>query len=192
MAYETSTGAEFPEIEQFSFRPWQFPEIVKDYLQAKKGVRSRVLDKSDPFGEAQKVTNLLGRGGTAVVSTDHRDSQNQKGGHIVVLVGAIIDNLGDIVRLIVHDPYGDQTRNPGVEGYYNPANMNDKSKYDKDSKETWGAYAPYAPEINSFGGRLYGKYWLTFEEPTVPDVPKLRDRLVPSELPSGSIPTPSQ
>lgn len=193
----TSTGALYDAwIDQFVFRPWQAAEIVKDFLHRDKKyagkIKVSILDKSDPFQQAQKVLNLLGRGGTAVISIDHLDSERRKGGHIIVLVGVITNQSGSIVRLIVHDPYGDQTRNPGVEGYYNATNSDDTSKYDKDQKESWGAYAPYAPEINSFGGRLYGKYWLTFESPTTLDVQKLRDRLVSSQLSSGSIPTPSQ
>jgi hypothetical protein len=197
----TSTGDEFRNVDQwlffqdFSWRPWQAAEIVRDYLHDNYGtdrIKVSIVGGKDknPFDAAQKVVNVLGGGGTGAVSIDHRDSNKKQGGHIVTLVGAVIDNTGEIIRLIVHDPYGDQTRNPSVEGYYNPADMDDKSKYDKDRDGSWGAYAPYASEINSFSGTLYGKYWLSFEQPA-PSVQKVRERLLPSELPSGSIPTPS-
>lgn len=133
----------------------------------------------DPFIEGRPVINLLGRGGVAIVSIDHRDSKGVKGGHMIALLGTIIDNAGSIVRLIVHDPYGDQSRNPGIEGYYDPAG--DKSKYDKDPSGPSGAYAPYGSGINSYGGRIYGKYWLQLERPGEADSNKLRQHLLPSQ-----------
>lgn len=182
--FMTSTGSVYGEVlEREALRPWQDANIVQAYLDKRFGASTihMKLRQDDPFAAGWSVINLLGRGGVAIVSIDHRAWASGKGGHLIVLLGAIIDHAGSIVRLIVHDPYGDQSRNPNIEGYYNLADRQDHSKYDKDPSAFWGAYAPYSSEINSYDGRLYGKYWLQFERPGVADANALRQRLLPSQ-----------
>jgi hypothetical protein len=111
------------------------------------------------------------------------------------LIGAVIDDEGRIKRWIFHDPYGDQTQHPSVEGYYDgkspPSN---KDLYDKDSTEHKGAYAPYGPGINSYSNpvnfrKLESNYVVWWLNPTPATVENIRSRLLPSEPPNGPPPT---
>jgi hypothetical protein len=128
---------------------------------------------------------VLGEGSGSVTSIRH-----PSGGHLIALVGAVVDSSGEIVRLIFHDPYGDQTRNPSVAGYYSPDK--DYTKYDQDPPamagapnacRTWGRYAPYGTEINSADGQMTGKWWLIFKPAEPMTAETMKKRMLPSEPP---------
>jgi hypothetical protein len=177
------------------YRPWQTVEVVRPYFKDVRKVSSKVYDQADVFSRQRnrQVLHTLGRGAFSIISIDHLDSNGGKGGHIMLLLGAITDNDGFPVRLIVHDPYGDQSQHPGVQGYYAPGYNDDKRLYDKDrsggNHGTRGRYAPYGAEINSYGGRMYSKWWLVFDPPqTRPAPADVRPRMLPSEKWTGGNP----
>jgi hypothetical protein len=178
------------------YRPWQTVEVVQPYFRDVHKISSKVYDKADVFSPSQTraVLNTLGNAALSIISIDHRDSTGGKGGHIMLLLGAITDNNGNPVRLIVHDPYGDQSQHPAIEGYYAPGYNDDKKLYDKDKSGggphgTRGRYAPYGAQINSFDGRMYSKWWLVFDPPEKkPTAAGVQKRLLPSEKWSGGEP----
>jgi hypothetical protein len=194
------------------YHPWQvaspaepnLPGFVKQQFHVSTALRESVnvfADKADR--RDRDVLQNLGRGNPALVSISHRRYADAgQGGHLLCLLGAVVDNQGRIVRLIVHDPFGDQSQHPATEGYYDgkahsgpaPASQ-DKSLFDKDADGDKGAYAPYGSDINSFRGTLESKYMLWFLNPKArqsgdpPDTPAtsvdtIRNRLLPSETPS--------
>jgi len=181
-------------------RPWQAVENIKKYLEKAYPVEvsgalaANVFD----FGESDGgVLRALGRGSVALVSIRHRDSgeayadgKPREGGHGIVLLGAVVDKTGRVLRLILHDPYGDQTQHPKVEGYYaydkaTEENTHNPNLVDYDRDGTRGAYVPYGPEVDSYQGRLEGKFWVTFTRSDAknPTPGQLRPRLLPSEPP---------
>jgi hypothetical protein len=177
--FDTTTGDEVIRRDHAALRPWQNPSIVKRYVEhtfAGK-VNVTVYDKTNVFtGGFGKALNELGRGALSTVSINHKDSTGKQGGHLLVLLGAVIDDGGTPVRLIFHDPYGDQTQHPDVEGYYGSAP-------DKDGDGEKGKYAPYHSGINSWDGSMQSKYMVAFEradEKLNPDA--VHSRLLPSEV----------
>jgi hypothetical protein len=178
-----AVGAERIAVDVENMRPWQWAWIVGGFVRDTYhgGDASRIawyttdarehpewcnLFAPDP----KKVAHVLGSGWGSVTSIKHL-TEGGEGGHLIALVGAVVDSSGNIVRLIFHDPYGDQSRNPTIPGYYhlNRPVYNDRSKFDRDpvsfaeipnpGGDSWGRYAPYGPDINSFGGTMTGKFW---------------------------------
>lgn len=157
-------------IESGDYRPWQVAQTMTDLLQSKfPGVQIVNRDR-DVFQSSSTPTVLeqLAAGGVAVVSIDHTSRKNNRkrvGGHILVLLGAIVNAKSEAVRLIFHDPYGDMTQHPEDEGYHDPNWITGGADVVKDIDDTGhkGAYAPYyPPDIKAWDGKLYSKYWLVF------------------------------
>jgi hypothetical protein len=183
-----------PDTE--NYRPWQWAWITDSYVRKTYGSEAFTYDKpSEPYNvfatDSAKLINVLGHGWGSVVSISHRSSTGQRGGHLITLVGLITDCSGKVVRWIFHDPYGDQSRNPGIPGYYDPAK--NPANYDQDPPQmqgepaTWGRYAPYGPEINSWNGRMEGRFWEIFKPTQSETVLTMRKRLLPSQ-PSPRLP----
>ncbi len=193
------------------YHPWQvadppnpnLPGYVKQAFNVSTSLRGSVNVFADKADRDRDVLQNLARGNPALVSISHRRyADGGAGGHLICLLGAVVDNQGHIVRLIVHDPFGDQSQHPTIEGYYDgkahsgstPAPQ-DKPLFDKDADGDKGAYAPYGSDINSYRGTLESKYMLWFLNPKArqtgepqdaPAVPVeiIRNRLLPSEAPS--------
>jgi len=177
-------------LDTENYRPWQWAWITDSYVRKTYGSEAFTYDTpSEPYNvfaaDSAKLVNVLGHGWGSVVSIGHRSSTGQRGGHLIALVGLITDCSGNVVRWIFHDPYGDQSRNPGIPGYYDPAKV--PANYDQDPPQmqgepaTWGRYAPYGPEINSWNGRLEGRFWEIFK-PRQPETGStMRKRLLPSQ-----------
>jgi hypothetical protein len=159
-------------------RSWQDPTVVKSTLEQKYGARLEIQYKDrDIFTSASSpvVLNRLGAGCVAAVSIDHTSRKREGGryrkeigGHILVLLGAVVTAKGEVVRLIFHDPYGDMTQRPADEGYHDPAWIAGGADRINDIDETGrkGAYVPYyPPDIKAWDGRLRSKYWLLFRRP---------------------------
>ena len=166
-----------------AMRPWQHDDPLIAHLHGVYGGQISAATRYENLLQATSgtiVSNLLGGGHGAVISVDHLSSTGGQGGHLVALVGVVVDVDGSIVRTIVHDPWGDQSQSPTIEGYYNPGNKNDKSKYDKDGEGHRGAYAPYGPEINSFQGTLRCKRWIAIRHKTALAPQTVAGRLLPS------------
>jgi len=178
-------------------RPWQYHAYVANGINKSYAgtVHADFRDGYNVFEHTidAQIRNVLARGCPATVSIEHKDSNGKKGGHLILLVGAVIRDSGSVARLIFHDPYGDQTQYPHDEGYYDPAmysgGANTRTDVDRapHTQAPWalGAYAPYSnPDINSFGGSIRGKNWTIYSR--VGDKPtpnSMRDRLLPSQPP---------
>lgn len=151
------------------FRPWQGPDTITPALNALfPAIKAEYKWGDDIFTEAlaPTVVKRLGSGALAMVSIDHLTRENNKpdkGGHYLALVGCIVDASGKIVRLIFNDPYGDLTQHPADQGYYDPAWLTGGTNTTTDVDPTGhkGAYVPYyPPDIKTYDGRLYSKYWI--------------------------------
>ncbi len=197
----TAVGMWFGETATFDeevLRPWQMAWIVGEYVKAAYGAKvvwhteapAEHPEWRNVFAiEPRKLLRVLGRGGSSIVSISHL-AETGKGGHLIALVGVVIDGAGDVVRLIFNDPYGDQSRNPRVEGYYHLGRpvANDRSKFDRDPQtlgsrpagQDWGRYAPYGPDVDSYDGRMEGKWWEIYEPKEPETATTLRKRLLPS------------
>ena len=113
------------------YRVWQVPKHFRPALEAKyKPNLATEEDWKDIFSSelTPVVLNRLGAGRPAAVSIAHLSRQKEKGvyvkakgGHLILLLGAIVDKDGQVLRLLFHDPYGDLTRTPEHEGYHDPA-----------------------------------------------------------------------
>ncbi len=184
--------------EDGGYRVWQNATYFRPALEAKYAPNlSTSTEGSDVFSSANtpRVLNRLGAGRPAAVSIDHlsreRDYVNKvyvkdMGGHLILMLGAIVGNDGAIQRLIFHDPYGDLTRTPGDEGYHDPAWLAGGAEGDRsdvDKRDHWGAYAPYyPPDVKSWDGRLYSKYWTVFRRTDEPQTPlSVRKRMLSGE-----------
>jgi hypothetical protein len=168
------------------YRPWQVASPAEPYLAGyvKSApafqINTQYRDSFNVFAAAQdrEVLQQLARG-----------NPPEGGGHGICLLGVVVDVEGKIKRWIFHDPYGDQTQHPTVEGYYGGDNA------DVDREGTKGAYAPYGPEINSLKdpdtgiGNLMSTYALWFLNPQAPTVANIRPRLLASE-PPNALPPP--
>jgi hypothetical protein len=193
-----------------SFRPWQntggsSEPYLCGYIKNQYGVDSKV--QGDPpkkpydiFDAANDGTVLqkLGSGGPALASIVHKNASGEEGGHGICLLGAVIDNRGNIKRLIFHDPYGDQTQHPTVEGFYGQPILDkkgnqighDPAQEDVDRAAAKGGragvkgrYAPYFSGINSSGGSLRSKFVVWWLNPEMATPEKMQSRLLPSEFP---------
>lgn len=158
-----------------TLRPWQIVDPTNRYLQPTYGLGTSFRE-GDVFGaDAPAALSSLGRGRPAIVSIRHREADGGEGGHILVLLGAVVDMAGQPVRLLLHDPYGDQTRTPSLEGYYGATSDVDRAG------GGWGAYVPYGPDVKSYAGTLAGKYWCAY---TPADEKALSPGQWPSVLPA--------
>ncbi|HLG43031.1 MAG TPA: hypothetical protein VI643_06675, partial [Planctomycetota bacterium] len=173
--------------EAGEYRPWQQPDVVEDLFKERFGSRLEILRRDRDVFESsstQTVLNKLGAGCVAAVSIDHTSRKSVSGvyrkhigGHIIVLLGAVVTAEGDVVRLIFHDPYGDMTQRPADEGYHDPEWIAGGADVVNDIDNTGhrGAYVPYfPPDIKAWDGKLYSKYWVVFRRTDGTRPPLLR------------------
>lgn len=192
-----------------TWRPWQIVGDAEPYLRGfvknEYGVDSQYQPNTNVFASSHDGTVLhkLGAGSPALVSIKHRDTGGGEGGHGICLLGVVVDSRGNIKRWIFHDPYGDQTQNPEVEGYYGQQLKDKKGKpMGRDPKTSdvdlasakghragvKGRYAPYSGDINSYDGSIVSKYIVWWLNPETATPEKIRPRLLPSEWPLTATP----
>jgi hypothetical protein len=187
-------------------RPWQFKEdppepYLRAFVKDKYSIDSK-KDEINVFNSGSDATVLqnLGSGNPGIVSITHLNYAGDAGGtHIICLLGAIIDKDGKIKRLIFHDPFGDQTQHPDVQGYYDgvghqmvngaPQPPQNGAQFDKDDNGTKGQYAPYGNtpndmKINSAGGSINSNYVVWWLNPATATPENMRPRLLTSSPPS--------
>lgn len=101
-----------------SWRPWQDSEQVElslEQLYPDIQVDRVTSGKVNVFADDVRPAILghLGRGAVLVCSFAH-----QSGTHLILLLGVVLDTAGKPVRWIFHDPNGDLSGHPAVDGYY--------------------------------------------------------------------------
>lgn len=186
-------------------RPWQVAKWMNAALRDRyPGISSEMAVNGalDPFsdrGAGDQLISNLGKGGSGVVSISHlsgrhddpdkdgiRQFISETGGHLLCHLGVVMRSDGTIARVVVHDPYGDLTRNPDYNGYYdtrdwNPGPPDDVQDVDKTGH--FGGWAPYGPAPNpvcAFGDTIAGKYIVFMRASSAAPTPaSVRERLVP-------------
>ncbi len=177
------------------FRPWQWAWRVANYLKKKHNLTVQTHENMDLFDSSNQAPffRSLGAGNPGIVSIDHSAKDR---GHVLCLLGTILDYAGDAIRLIFNDPYGDLSREPGELGY-SGKDLNTNVSYSKIDKkgEKWGAYVPYGKGINAVNGTIYTKWWIEIKG-TCKNADEVQKRLLPSEAApgkdAGDYPQPSQ
>lgn len=175
--YDTTTDNMDWLLSIGTWRPWQLTSHVEASLEAIHDaveVTQVTSGNVNVFAEAAwpALYRHLGAGGIPVISISHGTS----GGHLLALLGVILDNQGKPVRWIVNDPYGDLSWHPDQNGYYG-------TRRNIDLEGHRGAYAPYgnAPYITQArGGAIASKYYIVIRKAGANPTPaELRGKLLP-------------
>jgi hypothetical protein len=160
-----------------SWRPWQLASHLKaslEVLYPDLQVAEVLSGNVNVFAEAAREDLLrrLGSGGIPIVSISHGTG----GGHLLPVVGLILNTEGKPVRWIINDPYGDLSQHPDQNGYYGTLRNVDLVGHH-------GAYAPYgvAPfPTAARGGTIASKYYVVLRRSGGNPAPAaLRAKLLP-------------
>ncbi len=160
-----------------TWRPWQLTAHVKASLEAIHDgleVTEVTSGNVNVFAEAgwPALYRHLGSGGIPVISISH----GATGGHLLALLGVILNNQGKPVRWIVNDPYGDLSWHPDQNGYYGAMRNIDLEGHR-------GAYAPYGNSPNITQAKNSGiasKYYIVLRKTGANPAPaELRGKLLP-------------
>lgn len=184
------TGSDWPFVDYNSdednmdwllsireWRPWQLTSHLKASLESlypELQVQEVLSGNVDVFADAARpdVLRRLGSGGIPIVSISHGTA----GGHLIALVGLVLDVSGKPVRWIMCDPYGDLSQHPDQNGYYGTIRNVDLLAHH-------GAYAPYgiAPRPTAArGGTIASKYYVVLRRSGANPAPaELRTMLLP-------------
>jgi hypothetical protein len=175
--YDTTTDNMDWLLSIGTWRPWQLTAHVEASLEAiHDGVEVTQVTAGNVnvFVEAAwpALYRHLGAGGIPVISISHGTS----GGHLLALLGVIINTQGKVVRWIVNDPYGDLSWHPDQNGYYG-------TRRNIDLEGHRGAYAPYGNgpyNTQAKGGVIASKYYIVIrKEGANPTPAELRGKLLP-------------
>lgn len=184
------TGSDWPFVDYDSgtdnmdwllsigrWRPWQLTSHLKaslEVLYPDLQVEEVLSGNVDVFADAARpdVLRRLGSGGIPIISISH----GARGGHLIALMGLVLDASGKPVRWIMCDPYGDLSQHPDQNGYYGTIRNVDLTGHH-------GAYAPYgvAPRPTAArDGTIASKYYVVLRRSGAnPSPAELRAKLLP-------------